>query len=237
MSRYIRLGINIDHVATLRQARKETFPDPVEAAMLAIEGGADGIVAHLREDRRHIQDNDIKAIRKAVKRFDLEMAATPEMQKMALDIKPNIVTLVPEKRQEVTTEGGLDIAADVKKYKTFIEKLQKENIIVSLFIEPDDNQIKAAKDTGAKYIELHTGAYAIAKEAKRAEELAKLADRAKLAKSLGLGINAGHGIDYRNVIDLIDILEIEELNIGFSIIARAIMVGMREAVVEMRELL
>ena len=237
MTHYIRLGVNIDHVATLRQARKETFPDVVEAAREAIAGGADGIVAHLREDRRHIQDQDIFNIRRAVKRFDLEMAASEALQNIALEVAPDLVTLVPEKREEVTTEGGLDVRADVRRYKKFCEKFPKANIMVSLFIDPVPDQVKAAKDTGAKYVELHTGIYANAKEGQRASALKQLVEAAALAKSLGLGINAGHGLDYKNVLDIIDIPEVEELNIGFSIIARAMFVGIRTAATEMKELL
>ena len=237
MKRKIRLGVNIDHIATLRQARKESFPEPVIAAREAVKGGADGIVMHLREDRRHIQDYDLIAVKKNVKtRLDLEMAATPEMQAVALKLLPVIVTLVPEKRQEVTTEGGLNVKVQVSLLKTFIAPLRNKNINVSLFIDPDAEQVKASAKTGANFVEIHTGAYANAKtRSGRARELKKVTDSAALAKRLGLRVNAGHGLTYDNVAEIVEIPEIEELNIGFSIIARAVFVGIRTAVSEMKK--
>lgn len=227
----MRLGINIDHIATLREARKETFPDPVEAAREAIAGGADGIVCHLREDRRHIQDKDVFRLREMDTRLDLEMAATDEMLRFALKVKPEMVTIVPEKRQEVTTEGGLDVKSKTQNLKSklmnTIAKLQSKGIIVSLFIDPEIEQIEAAGGTGAEFVELHTGRYAQAPDELRHAVLH--------AGFVGLRVNAGHGIDYYNVKEIAKIGGIEELNIGFSIIARALFAGMKGAVQEMRE--
>ncbi len=228
----MKLGVNIDHIATLRQARKECFPSPVEAAILCMKSGADGIVAHLREDRRHIQDNDIYAIRKAVKRFDMEMAATKEMQTIALKVKPDIITLVPEKRQEVTTEGGLDVVKQEKYLKSYISKLQDKGIIVSLFIDPVEKQIISAFRSGAKFIELHTGDYS---RCPKRKELDRIVTAVNIAKSIGLGVNAGHGLDYKNVSAIAKLNDIEELNIGFSIIADAVFSGLSDAVRKMKK--
>lgn len=234
----IRLGINVDHIATLRQARKEKFPEPVEAAREAIAGGADGIVCHLREDRRHIQDKDVYLLRKLPTRLDLEMAATDEMVKFALKLKPEMVTIVPEKRQEVTTEGGLNLRAKGQwsRVKKAISKLQDRGIEVSLFIDPDPEQVEEAAVVGAHFVEIHTGLYANAKgKIKIDHELCKIGTVVQQARLIGLRINAGHGLDYYNVKDIIKIPGIEELNIGFSIIARTVFVGMRQAVAEMKE--
>lgn len=237
MKRRIKLGVNIDHIATLRQARREAFPDPLLAAAEAVRGGADGIVMHLREDRRHIQDADLYNVRKKIKaRLDLEMAATEEMQKIALDVLPDMVTLVPEKREELTTEGGLDVAGNVGGLRSFIEPLRKKKMNVSLFVDPDIGQVMASSKTGANFVEIHTGAYANAKTgAERSRELKKVAESAALARTLGLRVNAGHGLDYYNVGDIVRIPEIEELNIGFSVIARAVLAGIRAAVSEMKK--
>ena len=237
MGRPIKLGVNIDHVATVRQARLGAVPDPVEAAKAAIRGGADGIVMHLREDRRHIQDEDIYNVRKKVKtRLDMEMAATEEMKRIALDVKPDMVTLVPEKREELTTEGGLDVASKLEELKPFISSLQNEGIIVSLFIEPNPEQTEASKNSGAKFIEIHTGAYAEAKSKKeRNAKLKEIMEIVRLAKSLGLRVNAGHGLTHENVSPIAKIEGIEELNIGFSIVARAIFVGIEKSTAEMKE--
>lgn len=234
-----RLGVNIDHVATLRQARGGIEPDPIAAAIIAEMAGADGIVVHLREDRRHIQDRDLKILREITQtKLDLEMAATDEMAKTALDIKPDMVTIVPEKREELTTEGGLDVASSRQRLKDIIALLHEGGIIVSLFIDPDIDQIKAAHKINADYIEIHTGRYANAKRIKDEDrEIDSITQAAKLAYKLGLGVNAGHGLNYRNVKRLIQINEIVELNIGHSIISRGVLVGLDRAVREMKELI
>lgn len=231
-----KLGVNIDHIATLRQARKEGVPSPVEAAKLCISAGADGIVAHLREDRRHIQDKDIFEIRKAVKRFDMEMAATAEMQNIALRVKPDIVTLVPEKREEVTTEGGLDVAEQLKYLSKYIKRLQDKGIDVSLFIDPRSKQINAAARSGARFIEIHTGAYANAKSSgQRKNEFQKIKDAAAMARKKGLKVNAGHGLDLSNARRIASIKGIEEFNIGFSIIVDSLFLGLAKAVKRMKK--
>jgi pyridoxine 5-phosphate synthase len=235
----MKLGVNIDHIATLREARKESFPDPVEAAREAIAGEADGIVCHLREDRRHIQDKDVFRLRKLKTRLDLEMAAIPQMVKFALKVKPDMVTIVPEKRQEITTEGGLDVARNSRKLKSVIKALQGEGIIVSLFIDPEKKQVEESAVLMADFIEIHTGKYARASYVKGKtltvrKELEKVGMATQQARLIGLRINAGHGLDYNNVKDIVKIPGIEELNIGFSIIARSVLVGMRKAVEEMR---
>ena len=233
----MKLGINIDHIATLRQARLENFPDPVLAAIEALEGGADGIVCHLREDRRHIHDYDVKKLR-AIKnaRLDLEMAATPEMVKFALKIKPDYVTIVPEKRKEITTEGGLDVVKNRKKLKDIIQKLQDNGISVSLFIDPELKQVEESAVLTAHFIEIHTGAYANAKaENQKLAQLSKIQKITEKALWVGLRVNAGHGLDYNNISDIARIEGIEELNIGFSVVARALFVGMKQAVKEMKE--
>lgn len=241
-----KLGINIDHVATLRQARKTFFPDPVRAASLCEKAGADSIVCHLREDRRHIRDRDVYALRKAVKtKFNLEMAAVEEIVKIALKVKPDEATLVPERRKELTTEGGLDVIKNKKMLCNVTKRLLQNGIFVSLFINPDKRQIEAAKEVGAPFIEIHTGHYADAclagRQARnkdiRKYELDKIKEATRFAKCLGLGVNAGHGLDYTNVKAIAGIKGIEELNIGFSIIAKAVFVGLDNAVKEMKELI
>ncbi len=232
----LTLGVNIDHVATIRQARQTIEPDPIAAAILAELGGADGITAHLREDRRHIQDRDVRLLRETVQtHLNLEMAATTEMVKIALEIKPDYITLVPERRQEVTTEGGLDVAGALERLKKVVDQLQSADIPVSLFIDPDQEQIAAAKETEAQFIELHTGRYAEAKTAKaREEELAILNQGCQNAIALGLHVNAGHGLTYRNVYPVAAIPGMEELNIGHTIISRSVLVGIERAVREMK---
>lgn len=234
-----KLSVNIDHIATLRQARKGNEPDPVAAAVIAELAGADGIIAHLREDRRHIQDRDLRLLREIVHtKLNLEMAATEEMQRIALQVKPNLTTLVPEKREELTTEGGLDTASRVDFLKSYTSRLQQEGIGVSLFIDPDEKQIMAAKRIGAQWVELHTGAYANAKnEKEREQELRKIVEAANLAASFGLRVGAGHGLNYVNVQVIAQIPEIEELNIGHSIISRAALVGLDRAVKDMIDLI
>ncbi len=234
-----RLSVNIDHIATIRQARKGVEPDPVAAAVLAELAGAEGIIAHLREDRRHVQDRDLRLLREIIQtKLNLEMAATDEMQRIALEVKPNIATLVPEKREELTTEGGLEVASRTDFMKSYISRLQQGGIVVSLFIDPDDNQIAAARKSGADWVEIHTGAYANAKTEKdREREFVKIAEAAKLAGSLGLRVGAGHGLNYVNVRKIARIPEVEELNIGHSIISRAALVGLERAVREMRALI
>jgi len=241
----MKLGVNVDHIATLREARKENFPDPVEAAGEAITGGADGIVCHLREDRRHIQDKDVTRLRKLNTRLDLEMAATEEMLRFALKVKPDMVTLVPEKRQEITTEGGLNLNPKSKiqksKLRNIIRKLQEAGILVGLFIDPDREQVEEAAVLMADFIELHTGKYARSSYIKGKtlpvkRELEKVGIATQQARLIGLRINAGHGLDYNNVGEIVKIPGIEELNIGYSIVARSVFVGMRQAVVEMKRI-
>ncbi|NOZ23683.1 MAG: pyridoxine 5'-phosphate synthase [Planctomycetes bacterium] len=233
------LGVNIDHVATVRQARRTFEPDPVGAAFAADRGGADGITIHLREDRRHIQDRDLELLRKVVfTKLNLEMATSEEIIRIALRTVPDQITLVPEKRQEVTTEGGLDVKSQVKKLAKVVSRLQKKGIVVSLFIDPESEQIEASRDAGADAIELHTGEYANAPRAKRQmAELNRLVRGADKARDIGLIVNAGHGLTYKNVGPIIRELRAAELNIGHSIIARAIFVGLEEAVRQMKELI
>ncbi|MGB0563990.1 MAG: pyridoxine 5'-phosphate synthase [Spirulinaceae cyanobacterium] len=233
----LTLGVNIDHVATIRQARRTTEPDPIAAAVLAELAGADGITAHLREDRRHIQDRDIRLLRETVQtHLNLEMAATEEMVAIALTIKPDYATLVPERREEVTTEGGLNLLGDCDRYGKVVEQLQGAGIPVSWFIDADTAQIEAAAKTGAKFIELHTGTYANATtEAERNQELAVLKQGTERAIALGLRVNAGHGLTYQNVYPVAQIPEMEELNIGHAIVSRAVLVGMERAVREMKQ--
>ncbi len=234
-----RLGVNIDHVATLRQARGGSEPDPVAAAVLVELAGADGIVVHLREDRRHIQDRDLALLRQTVKtRLDLEMAADDSMVKIALAVKPDYVTLVPERRQELTTEGGLDVAGQKSRIARAVEALHAGHLPVSLFIEPDTEQIRAARAVGADLIEIHTGRYANAQSERAIEtEFRAIVAAAKLAARLKLGVNAGHGLNYSNTAKLTAIAEIEEYNIGHSIVARAVLVGLDQAVREMKRLI
>lgn len=231
------LGVNIDHIATIRQARRTVEPDPVAAAVLAELGGADGITVHLREDRRHIQDRDVRLLRQTVRtHLNLEMAATDEMVAIALELKPDYVTLVPEKREEVTTEGGLDIAGQLDRLSDIVDKLQTARIPVSLFIDADAAQIEASVKVGAKFIELHTGSYAeAADEASREQELAVLAKGCEQAIASGLRVNAGHGLTYWNVYPVACIPGMEELNIGHSIISRAALVGLERAVREIKQ--
>lgn len=233
----LTLGVNIDHIATIRQARRTVEPDPVAAAVLAELAGADGITAHLREDRRHIQDRDIRLLRQTVRtHLNMEMAATDEMVAIALEIKPDYVTLVPEKREEVTTEGGLDIADQLLRLSEVVAKLQDAGIPVSLFIDADSKQIEAAAKTKAKFIELHTGSYAEAQdEESRQKELNGLATGCQQAIAAGLRVNAGHGLTYWNVYPVACLEGMEELNIGHSIISRASLVGMERAVREMKQ--
>ncbi len=232
----LTLGVNIDHVATIRQARRTVEPDPIAAAILAELGGANGITAHLREDRRHIQDRDVRLLRETVRtHLNLEMAATEEMVAIALELKPDYVTLVPEKREEVTTEGGLDVAGSLERLKNVVDRLQSENIPVSLFIDGDQAQIKASADSQAKFIELHTGKYADAPNAEtRQQELNLLKRGCEQALSLGLRVNAGHGLTYINVYPVACLPGMEELNIGHTIVSRAVLVGMERAVREMK---
>ncbi len=227
--------MNVDHIATIRQARRGVEPDPVAAAMFAELAGANGIIVHLREDRRHIQDRDLRVLRQTVRtKLNLEMAATEEMQRIALELKPDMVTLVPEKREELTTEGGLAVAERVPALTRFIGSVQGAGIPVSLFVDPDDRQIAASKKTGAHWVELHTGTYANAMtEGERRREAMTIAEAAKLAASLGLRVGAGHGLDYVNVPAIAKLPEVEELNIGHSIISRASLVGIERAVREM----
>jgi len=235
----MRLGVNIDHVATLREARGGIEPEPTFAALLAELSGADSIVAHLREDRRHINDRDICVLKGIVRtRFNLEMSITPEIISVACRIKPNQATLVPEKREELTTEGGLDIAASQDKIRKSVSKLQGSGIEVSLFINPVKTQIAAAKKTGAGMIELHTGAYANAKTAlEEKKRLNELKSAVNFARGIGLEVFAGHGLNYNNVTNVSAIKGIEELNIGHSIISRAVFVGLGRAVKEMKDLI
>ncbi len=235
----IKLGINIDHVATVRQARRGEVPDPVCAAVLCELAGCDSIVCHLREDRRHIQDRDVYVLKQAVKTYlNLEMALSDEIVKVALDVKPYQVTLVPEKREELTTEGGLDVIKNFEKIRANVKMFAKNGIRTSLFIEPDKKQIEASKKTGAGFIEIHTGRYADAKKEDEIQrELKKISDAVKYALSMNLRVNAGHGLDYKNTPAICGIKGIEELNIGYSIIGRAVFTGIENAVMEMREVM
>ena len=234
----MRLGVNVDHIATVRQARRAQVPDPVEAALLAEQAGADGITVHLREDRRHIQERDVEQLRESVRtKINLEMAVTFEMVEYAEKLRPNDACFVPEKREELTTEGGLDVVAYQSKIKEAVARLQDRGIHVSLFIDPDGVQIEAARQTGAHGIEIHTGTYCNTAGAEREKQRQAIADAATLARRLGLEVHGGHGLDYENVPPIATIPEIVELNIGHSIIARAVMVGISQAVREMKELL
>ena len=230
-----KLAVNVDHVATVRQARGITIPDPVEAAVLCELAGADGIVVHLREDRRHIQDRDVRLLREILKtKLNLEMAATPEIIAIAREIRPDIVTLVPEKREELTTEGGLDVKGNLPAFEQAINELRDAGIRVSCFVDPDIAQIKASIDAGADIVEIHTGAYAEARgEEPAGIELEKITKVAAFAAKGGLRVSAGHGLNYWNTRAIADIPEIEELSIGHALIARAIMVGLDQAVQEM----
>ena len=231
----VRLGVNIDHIANIRQARKAIQPDPIAAAVIAEMAGADGITVHLRQDRRHIQDRDLRLLREVVQtHLNLEMSAEQEMMEMALRIKPDMVTLVPEKADEVTTQGGLNVIGQKDWLAQQIQTLQISEIPVSLFIDPDLGQVKKARKIGADCIEIHTGLYAAAQTPKQQqEELEKIEQAAKLAKKFTMGVNAGHDLTYRNVTPIVAIEEIEELNIGHNIIARAVFVGLEQAIKEM----
>lgn len=233
------LGVNIDHVATLRQARGTDYPDPTEAVRICEANGADLITLHLREDRRHIQDSDVIRIRDVITtRMNLEMAVTDEMEAIARQVQPEDVCLVPEKREELTTEGGLDVAGQQRTLAGFVQGLESDGIRVSLFIDPDPTQIKASANVGASAIELHTGVYAEAdNEASAKSELTRLAAARDLGESLGLRVNAGHGLHYGNVEPIAAMPGIAELNIGHAIIARAVFSGLADAVREMRALM
>ncbi len=234
-----RLGVNIDHVATVRQARGVPYPDPVTAVGIVELAGADGIVCHLREDRRHIQDRDLRMLREIIQtRLNLEMAATEEMIRIALATKPDIVTLVPEKREELTTEGGLDVIKFLSSLKKAVQRLHRGGIPVSLFVDPRRDQIKASEEAGADVVEIHTGHYCDAQTPSREdEELKKVLDAVAEATRCNLQIAAGHGLNYVNVRRIAEIKEIEELNIGHSIIARAVLVGLDRAVRDMIEII
>ncbi len=235
----MKLGVNVDHVATVRQARRTTEPDPVTAAAMAELGGADSIVVHLREDRRHIQDRDLRILRETVAtRINLEMALDESIVEIALKIKPDQVTFVPERREEVTTEGGLDMKKTRAQVDKFAKMFRKEKITTSVFIDPNRDQLQVAKLAKVDMVELHTGDYANARDAEaRRMALHKLAESAVVARNMRLGIAAGHGLTYQNVGDVARIIEIEELNIGHSIIARSIFVGLERAVREMKQLI
>lgn len=232
------LGVNIDHVATLRNARGGNDPDTIKAAEICEQNRATSITTHLREDRRHIKDEDVRTLIKTLKtNLNLEMAVTDEMQTIALEIKPNSVCLVPEKRQEITTEGGLDVAGQLDKITKFVKPLIDAGIIVSLFIDPNEEQVKASAATGAQFIEMHTGQYSEAYGTQNEEnEFLKLKNSAKLAQNLGLKVNAGHGLNYDNVHRMHEIPDLCELNIGHSIISRAVFTGLAQAVKEMADL-
>lgn len=233
-----RLGVNVDHVATIRQARRGFEPDPVAAALLSQEAGADGITIHLREDRRHIQDADLPRLKAAVSLpINLEMAATVEMVRIACDFKPNAATLVPEKREEITTEGGLDVVANFDAIRDAVSRLSDAGIIVSLFIDPVSAQVEATKRAGAHAFEIHTGTFchAFASRDGHEDELVRVADAACLGLSMGLRVLAGHGLDTRNIASVLTIHGIEEFNIGHSIVARAVFVGLAEAVREIAD--
>ncbi|MFZ5469404.1 MAG: pyridoxine 5'-phosphate synthase [Myxococcota bacterium] len=234
-----RLGVNVDHVATLRQSRKTSYPDPVTAAAMAELAGAGQITIHLREDRRHIQDRDLRVLRETVQTLlNLEMAATPEMVKVAYEHKPDVVTLVPERREELTTEGGLDVAGQRDALTRLVKNLKDGEIVVSLFIDPDLDQVRAAHKVNADRVELHTGRFCEARnERERSRELSRIVDAAKSAAKLGMGVAAGHGLNYDNVRPIARIAEIDELNIGHAIVGRAVLVGFERAVREMVDLM
>jgi len=233
------LGVNIDHVATLRQARGTRYPEPIQAALVAEEAGADGITLHLREDRRHIQDRDVFMLKDILQtRMNLEMGVTDEMLGIACRVKPAYCCLVPEKRQELTTEGGLDVAGQLDKLRSAVARLSEAGIAVSLFIDADERQIDAAKTVAAPFIEIHTGCYADAEtEAQQAEEFQRIKKGVEYAHSIGLKVNAGHGLHYHNVEPIAALPQIIELNIGHSIIARSLFTGLADAVRDMRQLL
>jgi pyridoxine 5-phosphate synthase len=231
----MRLCINIDHIATLRQARRESEPDPVTAAGICELAGAEGIVCHLREDRRHVNDRDLRLLKEVVKtKLDLEMAATDEMIKIARLIKPEMATFVPEKREEITTEGGLNIAASKEKIMNAIKSIKEAGIKVSVFIDPQPENVDLALETGADMIEIHTGQYANAKEINdKILEAEKIRQISRMAKELGMGVNAGHGLNYLNIVPIANIEDIDEVSIGHSIISRAVFTGLYKAVEDM----
>ena len=231
----MRLCINIDHIATLRQARRESEPDPVTAAGICELAGAEGIVCHLREDRRHINDRDLRLLKEVVKtKLDLEMAATGEMIKIACLIKPEMATLVPEKREEITTEGGLNIAASKEKIMNAIKSINEAGVKVSVFIDPQPENVDLALEAGADMIEIHTGQYANAKEiSDKILEAEKIRQIARMAKELGMGVNAGHGLNYLNIVPIANIEDIDEVSVGHSIISRAVFTGLHKAVEDM----
>jgi len=232
-----RLHVNIDHVATLRQARRESFPDPLAWALAAEKAGALGITCHLRTDHRHIQPEDVKHLRRGIRtRLNLELSLEPEVVEFALKMRPQAACVVPEKRSEVTTEGGLDVLRERRRLLRVVPLLLKKGAEVSLFIDPDPRQVEAAADVGAQFVELHTGAYANAQGSRRERELERLHEAAGLALAAGLRVNAGHGLDYENVAAVAAIPQIEELNIGFAIVARSLFVGVHEAVSRMTAL-
>jgi pyridoxine 5-phosphate synthase len=234
----VELGVNIDHVATIRQARRGDQPDPVAAAVLAELSGADSITVHLREDRRHIQDRDVRLLRETIStKMNFELSCAKEVVQIACETLPAQATLVPERREEVTTEGGLDILRDQARVVQAIEMLKAQDIFVSLFLDPDEEQIRAAVKLGADAVELHTGQYASERGAEKVRQLQRLVAAGRLVREVGLQLHAGHGLDYQNVQPVAAIPEMRELNIGHSIVSRAVMVGMREAVSEMKRLL
>jgi pyridoxine 5-phosphate synthase len=234
----IRLGVNVDHVATVRQARRVDVPDPVEAALMAERAGADGITVHLREDRRHIQERDVQLLRQRLQtKLNLEMAVTPSMLAFAENLRPDDACFVPEKREELTTEGGLDVVSHRQKIREAAQRLQGRGVRVSLFVDPGTAQMEASRDAGAHAVEIHTGAYCNALGVEREKQLEAILEASKLAQSLGLEVHGGHGLNYDNVPAIAQIPEMTELNIGHSIIARAIIVGIEQAVREMKDLL
>lgn len=233
----LELGVNVDHVATVRQARKAAYPSPLAAALICEKAGAWGITAHLREDRRHIQDSDMHELVAKVQHLNMEMGATEEMIAIASQLKPHSSCLVPEKRQELTTEGGLNVVAEKKWITEVVSRLQHAGIIVSLFIDPDKEQLDAARETNAEYVELHTGSYANSQGVAMQQELDRLISAAEHAYNIGLKVNAGHGIDYENIKGIFRIPYLRELNIGHSIVSRAVIVGMHNAVAEMVDLM
>ncbi|MGA7721709.1 MAG: pyridoxine 5'-phosphate synthase [Ignavibacteriaceae bacterium] len=234
----MRFSLNIDHIATLRNARGEEQPDPVTAALIAEQAGVDGIVVHLREDRRHINERDVRLLRELITtKLDLEMAATEEIIKIACDIGPELSTIVPEHRKELTTEGGINVIDNISHLKDTIKELHGSDILVSLFIEPNTSQIDAAAEIESDFIEIHTGVFANAQnEEEQFDELDKIRTSVKHAKKLGLGVNAGHGLDYRNIKIFREVPDIDEVSIGYAVIARAVFVGLKEAIQEMRRL-
>ncbi len=235
----MRLAVNIDHVATLRQARGGQEPDPVTAAHIAEGAGSKGIVCHLREDRRHIQEQDVRRLRQTIRtKLDLEMAAVEEIVRFAVDVGPDLATLVPERREELTTEGGLDVRSQLSLISDVVKELHGKKIQVSLFVDPVREQVEAAKASGSDMIEIHTGEYANAQsEDEKSHHLQRIREMAELGKRLGVGVNAGHGLDYENVLPIVRIGEIDEVSIGYAIVTRALYVGMERAVREMVQLI